>query len=107
MKTIIDIGTLTLKQVPKEYIECSVCGHYHPFESYCKDNVQDRTNCEEYYNLPYKEMKAKGIKTSLVKSKSTDYRNVWESLLEISNFVSNSIPVEVMIAALQQLPAGS
>ena len=110
MKTIIDIDTVTLKvalkTVPQEYIECSVCGQYHPEESYCKDGVMVRTNCFDCYNLPMEEFKLKQIMLASIK-KSNDYFLAKKKLAEIINYRECSIPVETMITALQKLPPNS
>lgn len=49
----VDRRDLKIIKVPNTYMECSVCGHWFPRESFCNaQGVQTRTNCEACYNLP-------------------------------------------------------
>lgn len=49
----VDRRDLKIVKVPNTYMECSVCGHWFPRESFCNaQGVQTRTNCEACYNLP-------------------------------------------------------
>ena len=49
----VDRRDLKIVKVPNTYMECSVCGHWFPRESFCNaQGVQTRTNCEACYHLP-------------------------------------------------------
>ena len=108
MKTVIDINSFEHIKVPEQWIACSVCGEYHSPASYRKkgEESQSRTNCESCYNMPYQEMKELGDFVAKRK-KSELYRTSAKQLQIKIDYASNSISVEDMISALQQLPAGS
>lgn len=109
MKTVIDVNTFSHKQVPKNWIECSVCGEYYQPESYRKEDEthQTRTNCEVCYNMPYEEMKDLGVRINYEVKKSRRYLNAVMSLRNIINYENNSISVEDMIKYLSELPKNS
>lgn len=108
MKTVIDICSFEHISVPENWIECSVCGEYHPPESYRKNDEekQSRTNCVSCYNMPFQEMK--DLEEFVAKRKKSElYRISVKQFQTKINYISNSISVEDMIAALQQLPTGA
>lgn len=107
-KTVMSVKTCEPIDVPENYIRCSVCGSWEPPESYTKreDGVQDRTNCKACYEAPqesWKEIKAK--KQDAINS--LQYQLNLQKLSESKNYMANSISVEEMIEALQELPKGS
>lgn len=108
MKTVVDSYTFKHILVPTQWIQCSVCGQYHSPASYRNpgEERQSRTNCEICYNLPYDEFKQAREKYEQTK-KSELYRTSAKQLQIKIDYASNSISVEDMISALQQLPAGS
>ncbi len=60
----VDRRDLKIVKVPNTYMECSVCGHWFPRESFCNaQGVQTRTNCEACYNLPSDEFSRIGKET--------------------------------------------
>jgi hypothetical protein len=108
MKQVIDITTLSVIQVPVEYIECSVCGEFHSPESYRKldESTQSRTNCEKCYSMPLEEFYTLSASTKVMQ-KSQQYRAIVEKLTFDRNLLGGSVSVEEMIDALNKLPKGS
>ena len=108
MKTVIDIKTMTLIQVPDQWIQCSVCGEYHSPAAYRKPDQekQSRTNCTSCYEMQWNDMKALEQQTFDI-MKSWAYTNVRNKLKMVIAYKRNSISVEYMIAELQKLPANS
>lgn len=73
MKLVYRVDTSTLKvvKVPETYVECSVCGHWKPFEDYCREpGVMCRTNCKACYEMPWEGMKQLSIQTETDKEKN-------------------------------------
>lgn len=94
-------------EVPNNYIECSICGIYQERSSYTSNGVyQTRTNCKSCYELPladwsYLEESVQAKKNSIM------YKQLLQSLKEESCAISNSISVQEMIKALQELPSNT
>ena len=106
MKTIHDVLKAELRDIPNDYICCSVCGGYFSPDHFRKagEDRQSRTNCTSCYNLPWEDMqKLKEETKQLVKSNS--YKN--KKIRELLRAESESITVEDMIEKLSKLPAGS
>lgn len=108
MKTIINIKTCKEESVPDDYIECSVCGEYHPPASYRKEGEahQSRTNCASCYEASSETWK--NLEDFVARQKDSDKYKLTVRVLKLKKtYLENSIPVEDMIAALQALPEGS
>lgn len=108
MKTVIDIKTLSLIQVPATWIQCSVCGVYHSPSEYRKPDQekQSRTNCTSCYNMQWDDMQDLKQRTA-DRFKSREYKAVADYLKTGMTYKRNSISVEDMIYMLQKLPANS
>jgi hypothetical protein len=73
MKYVIEL--LEIKQVPKNFIGCSVCGKFKDPSEYRKPDHkhQSRTNCIDCYNMGWDEMQK--LKKEIEKlKKSHEYR---------------------------------
>ena len=104
MKEIIDIEKLIIIEVPKDYIECSICGKYFPKESYCREGESylSRTNCSSCYHSKMDDMRNLEEEVKKIKN-STKYKSVQTNWIKKKQFYGNSISVGEMIEALQKL----
>lgn len=105
MKTVFDLHSISMIEVPYDYKECSVCGKWCEGDSFKKEDeeAQSRSNCRDCYMMPWEDMKKLKIMT-LEKYKSAAVRNFLSREIEKRNFFHNSISVQEMIEALQSLP---
>ena len=108
MKTVIDIKTFNLINVPEQWIQCSVCGVYHSPAEYRKpdQDYQSRTNCTSCYEMPYEAFKSLARITAET-MKTPQYKATQKELKTRIACKKNSISVEDMIASLQLLPPNS
>lgn len=107
-KRVMSVKTCEPIDVPKNYICCSVCGSWEHPRMFTKreDGVQDRTNCKTCYEAPqesWKEIQENKQDTI----NSLKYQFNLQKLSESKSYTDNSISVEEMIKALQDLPKGS
>jgi len=108
MKKVFDIETLSMIEVPEDYIRCSICKKWKPPVEYCrnKDGKQTRTNCESCYMMDFDEMKRLGSATKKILYSEKAQRILKEEA-DKQAYYENSVPVETMIEYLQSLPKNS
>lgn len=108
MKKVFDIETMSMIEVPEDYIRCSICKKWKPPVEYCrnKDGKQTRTNCESCYMMDFDEMKRLGNTTNKI-LQSEGVQRVLRIESNKKAYYENSIPVEMMIEYLQSLPKNS
>lgn len=105
MKTVFDVNTVSMIEVPDDYKKCSVCGKWCEWNSFKNEDEekQSRNNCRDCYNMPWEEMKELKIIT-LEKFKSPAVRKFLAREVRKKEFFHNSISVQDMIEALKTLP---
>ena len=108
MKKVFDIETLSMIEVPEDYIRCSICKKWKPPVDYCrnKDGKQTRTNCESCYMMDFDEMKSLESATKKILYSEKAQRILKEEF-DKKEYYENSVPVETMIEYLQSLPKNS
>lgn len=102
MKKVIELGQLV--EVPDTYKECSVCGKFHPMESFSNDGSAKitRTNCKSCYVLSSQEWE--NLKTI---KKNAKLSQEAENYFKLTSFQSNAMKVEDLISELSKLPKDS
>lgn len=108
MKKVFDIETLSMIEVPEDYIRCSICKKWKAPVEYCrnKDGKQTRTNCESCYMMDFDEMKSLSKRTRKILY-SEGVQRILREESDKKAYYENSIPVEMMIEYLQSLPKNS
>lgn len=108
MKKVFDIETLSMIEVPEDYIRCSICKKWKPAVEYCqnKDGKQTRTICESCYMMDFDEMKSLGSATDKILNLEW-VRRIRREESDKKEYYENSVPVEMMIEYLQSLPKNS
>jgi len=76
-----ELELLSIVEVSDDYIRCSVCGKWHPIQSYNNDNgnIRTRTNCKDCYELPFDDMKSLKEKTEIL-YKTSEYKTLSRNL---------------------------
>lgn len=72
MKEVFEINKYI--KVPDSYRQCSICKNWNPSESYEKDGVLSRTNCQKCYETPLSEWEA--IKKRVAKKEEAGRANI-------------------------------
>lgn len=110
MKKVLEL--LEIVEVPEDYIQCSVCGKFHPYDSYKKpeEKQRSRTNCKTCYEMPHVDMMDLKEKTQTV-LKSREYYNksmkLRNELMVSSNAITKQELIEkakAYVESLNELP---
>jgi len=97
------VQLLEIVEVPEDYIRCSVCGKYHPIESYNNNNSKSitRRNCFDCYSLPFDDMMK--IKTETDKLyKTNDYVRLSTAVSKENTVRNGTISKNEMIEEIQK-----
>lgn len=101
MKTVIELSYK--REVPENYDECSVCGIFHPPESFRNEDQQSksRTNCKSCYEAPSDQW-------NQIEQEKERHKEARNKLIQEENHIEtvmvNSVSVEALIHLLEQLP---
>jgi hypothetical protein len=84
LKTIIDISTMQIMEVPDTHVECRCCGRYMPSSNYMAEKNEvhyptDFANCQDCRKL---DLNAQiGLKTEVGNMKKTvEYQNMKQEM---------------------------
>jgi hypothetical protein len=102
---IVDRKTLEIREVPDDYIHCSVSGEWHPPESFKEDFEpnQSRANCKwTYSSLSFDSMRTMKEETTKILA-SDNYRKLERSIRNERVAFDSSMPIQEMIEILQEL----
>lgn len=104
MKKVIDLISVSIVEVPDNYIKCSICEGYYPPEDFRKpeQTKQTRTNCTECYEIDSKEWEKIEARVKAVKN-SLAYKKLEYDMNTEALYFGNSISVAELIESLQQL----
>ena len=97
------VELLEIKEVPDNWLNCTICGKYHPRESYHVNNIQVRTNCNNCYELNYDDFNILAIETANL-YKTIEYKTLVKQLNEELLFLNNSYTPDELIELLKILP---
>jgi DNA repair exonuclease SbcCD ATPase subunit len=97
------VQLLEIIDVPEDYIRCSVCGKYHPIESFNNDNSKKTTrrNCFDCYSLPFDDMiKLKNQTDELYKT--NDYGQLSITVSKENEIRNGTLTKNEMIEEIQK-----
>ena len=109
MKKVFDIETLSMIEVPEDYIRCSICKKWKPLVEYCRiksEKLWPRRNCESCHMMDFDEMKRLEHTTHRILH-SEGVQRILRIEADKKAYYENSVPVEMMIEYLQSLPKNS
>lgn len=95
-------GIPAIKEVPMDWIRCSVSGEYRPAIEFMTDGVQTRTNCTRTKGLSLEDMEKESEQTKKIQN-GPGFQHLAKTLSMTNSAFEYSIPVSEMIEQLQKI----